>query len=111
MNMFCDFETTPHLVAPVFPTPLYEAIACIGLFFTFWYFRKRIVIPGLLFSLYLIFNGIERFFVELIRVNTTLFTVGGFRVTQAEVIALTLMTLGIVGVILTRKRYRAQHAG
>jgi phosphatidylglycerol---prolipoprotein diacylglyceryl transferase len=111
MNMFCDFETTPHLVAPVFPTPLYEAIACIGLFFIFWYFRKRIVIPGLLFSLYLIFNGMERFFVELIRVNTTLFSVGGFRVTQAEVIALTLMTLGIVGVILTRKRYREQHAG
>jgi prolipoprotein diacylglyceryltransferase len=53
----------------------------------------------------------ERFFVELIRVNTTLFTIGGFRVTQAEVIAVTLMTLGVVGVILTRKRYRAQHAG
>jgi prolipoprotein diacylglyceryltransferase len=53
----------------------------------------------------------ERFFVELIRVNTTLFTIGGFRVTQAEVIAVTLMTLGVIGVILTRKRYRTTNVG
>ncbi len=101
--MFTEPENI-RLVEPVFPTPLYEAIMCIGLFGIFWALRKRILTPGLLFALYLIFNGIERFTIELIRVNTTLFTIGGFRVTQAEFIALGLVALGVALAIWTKKR-------
>jgi phosphatidylglycerol:prolipoprotein diacylglycerol transferase len=93
-----------RLVEPVFPTPLYESIMCIGLFFIFWALRKRFVTPGFLFACYMIFNGIERFTIELIRVNTTLFTIGGFRVTQAEFIAFSLVTLGIALAVWTKKR-------
>ncbi|HEX2615952.1 MAG TPA: prolipoprotein diacylglyceryl transferase family protein, partial [Flavobacteriales bacterium] len=45
-----------HLAAPVFPTPLYEAIACVLLFVVLWKLRKRITIPGVMFCLFLVFD-------------------------------------------------------
>jgi prolipoprotein diacylglyceryltransferase len=92
-----------HLTSPVFPTPLYEAVANILFFFILWSQRKKFASPGALFSVYLIFNGLERFLIELIRVNTTLFNIGSYHVTQAEVIALCLFTLGVIGLIWTKK--------
>lgn len=65
---------------------------------------KKFSSPGALFCVYLIFNGLERFLVELIRVNTTLFKIGMYHVTQAEIIALGLMTLGSLGLVWTKKR-------
>lgn len=102
-NLFCDPES-PRLVAPVFPTPLYEALICISLFGIFWVLRKRFVTPGFMFACYMIFNGLERFFIELIRVNTTLFTIGSFRVTQAEFIAFMLVACGAGLAVWTKKR-------
>lgn len=86
-----------HLVPNVFPTPLYETIMCTILFFVLWYMRKRIKTPGVLFSVYLIFNGVERFFIEKIRVNT-LYDVNGFTFTQAELISTILFLLGLTGI-------------
>jgi prolipoprotein diacylglyceryltransferase len=43
---------------------------CFSLFLALWFLRKRIHMAGLLFSLYLIFNGIERFFIEKIRIDS-----------------------------------------
>lgn len=91
-----------HLVPSVFPTPLYETLMCTALFFVLWYLRKRITTPGVLFSVYLIFNGVERFFIEKIRVNT-LYHIGDFGFTQAELISSILILLGIAGVWYFRK--------
>jgi hypothetical protein len=52
----------PHcymLPQPVFPTPLYEVFMAIGLFSILWAIRKRVTIPGILFCIYLIVNGID----------------------------------------------------
>lgn len=88
---------------PVYPTALYEAIACISLFFVLWQMRKKIIAPGVLFSVYLIMNGVERFLVELIRVNTK-YNVLGLSFTQAELISLILFTSGVYGVYYFRKK-------
>ena len=77
----------------VFPTPLYETIACTLLFGVLWYFRKRLKVAGQLFGLYLILNGIERFLIEKIRVNST-YSILGFHPTQAELIAVFLVLAG-----------------
>ncbi|HEU4717870.1 MAG TPA: prolipoprotein diacylglyceryl transferase family protein [Bacteroidia bacterium] len=98
----CDPDH-PRLVAPVFPTPFYETVMCLVLFALLWTFRKKFKTPGLLFSVYLICNGIERFLIELIRVDTTMFYLGSFRVVQAEFIAFILFLLGVTGIFLTRK--------
>jgi prolipoprotein diacylglyceryltransferase len=53
-------------------------------------------IPGFLFCLYLILNGIERFFIEKIRINRV-YDILGLHLTQAEGIAILLMITGLLG--------------
>ncbi len=93
-NVFCDFNQTPYLVAPVFPTPLYEFMMCIVLFLFLWFLRNRLKYAGTLFGIYLIVSGVERFLIETIRVNTTIFELMGHRVTQAEIISVIFVLLG-----------------
>ncbi|MBI3501141.1 MAG: prolipoprotein diacylglyceryl transferase [Bacteroidetes bacterium] len=98
----CTGKFCSVLENPVFPTPLWEAIICIGLFFVLWSVRKKITVPGVMFSVYLILNGIERFFIEKIRVNTT-YNIFGHHITQAEIISTLLFFLGVAGIFYFRK--------
>lgn len=88
---FPDYCT--HLVPGVYPTPLYEAIACVLLFCVLWFLRKRINTSGVIFSLFLIADGAERFLIEKIRVNDP--WLGSW--TQAEVIGALLVLGGCFG--------------
>jgi prolipoprotein diacylglyceryltransferase len=101
-NINCEGQWCNHLPVPVFPTPFYEAIVCIGLFGLLWAIRKRFKIPGVLFGVYLILNGLERFLVESIRVNTT-YHIGNFHPTQAQLISSGLVLAGI-GITLYKRR-------
>jgi prolipoprotein diacylglyceryltransferase len=83
-----------HLPLPVFPTPLYEIIMCLILFAILWSVRKRFTTPGRMFAVYLIMNGVERFLIEHIRVNTQYHFLG-LNPTQAEIISLGLIIAGI----------------
>jgi prolipoprotein diacylglyceryltransferase len=67
---------------------------CLIIFGALWMMRKRIQVAGLLFSVYLIFNGIERYLIEQIRVNVT-YNFAGINITQAEIIALLFIFTGI----------------
>jgi phosphatidylglycerol---prolipoprotein diacylglyceryl transferase len=87
----------------VYPTPLYEAIVCILLFVFLWSIRKKFSSPGVLFSVYLLLNGIERFAIEAIRVNTH-YHIGNFSFTQAQLISVILIILGITGIFYFRKK-------
>ena len=98
-----DDKYCKHLPIPVFPTPFYETIICGIFFFVIWGLRKRFKIPGTLFGFYLILNGVERFFIEKIRVNNKL-KFFGQEMTQAELISALLVILGIaIWIILSRK--------
>jgi phosphatidylglycerol:prolipoprotein diacylglycerol transferase len=79
----------------VYPTSLYEAVSCITLAFILLLVRKRFRIDGALFSIYLIFNGLERFVIEKIRVNNQM-SLLGFQPTQAEIISILLFATGII---------------
>lgn len=94
----CQGKFCYELPLPVFPTPLYESILCLLIFLFLWSIRKHIKIPGMLFSIYLIVNGLERFFIELIRVNSK-YHVAGLAFTQAELISSILVVLGCIGAI------------
>lgn len=80
----------------VYPTPLYEAVACILLFFVLWSLRRKLPKTGQIFFLYLMLNGVERFFIEKIRVNNK-FEFLGMTATQAEIIAVCLVIAGAIG--------------
>jgi prolipoprotein diacylglyceryltransferase len=97
VGRFCS-----ELPFPVYPTALYESIICLGLFAFLWSIRKRIHVPGLLFSIYLILNGLERFTIELIRVNSK-YHLAGISFTQAELISSVLVLLGVSGAIWSIK--------
>ncbi len=98
------------LEQPVFPTPLYETLMCLLIFGVLWILRKRINLPGILFMLYLIFNGIERFLIEQIRVNVKSDFLG-IPTTQAELIALAFILLGIAGMVWLNLRSRRKSLG
>lgn len=90
----CEGKYCNELAFGVFPTPLYEIIVCFLLFLLLMSLRKRLKVPGTMFALYLMFNGMERFFIEKIRVNTRL-DLFGFHPTQAEVISTLLFITGL----------------
>ena len=81
---------------PVYPTPIYELILASLLFFLLWKMRDHLHAAGWLFWTYIVVNGIERFFIEKIRVNNR-FDVLGITMTQAEIIAVVLIVVGAVG--------------
>jgi len=98
----CVGEYCNQLAEAVYPTPLYEAFVCIGLFFLLWKLRKTIKVPGMLFAIYLMLNGFERFMIEKIRVNNKMDFLG-MELTQAEIISFALILAGGIGIWYFRK--------
>jgi prolipoprotein diacylglyceryl transferase len=92
-----------QLAEPVYPTPLYEAFAALILFLLLWKLRTKLKIAGQLFFVYLIFNGVERFFIEKIRVNA-FYDILGFSITQAEIIAVLFVIIGVIGVLWLKNK-------
>ena len=93
VGKFCN-----ELRLAVYPTPFYESVVCMLLFIFLWSIRDRIKIPGIMFGIYLILNGVERFLIELIRVNTK-YHLFGIPFTQAEMISLILVLGGIALIV------------
>ena len=102
----CEGPHCFELAEAVFPTPIYETTMAFTIFLILWSLRKRVKVPGMLFSIYLMFNGMERFFIEKIRVNNV-FEFLGMEVTQAEVIS-TLMFLGGLSLLFYFRRLHAK---
>jgi prolipoprotein diacylglyceryl transferase len=98
----CIGKYCNELPQPVYPTSFYETIVCLILFLILWALRKKLKTPGVLFAIYLMFNGIERFFIEKIRVNTRI-NLFGFHPTQAEVISTLLFFCGLAIFIVRRR--------
>ncbi|MBP7822135.1 MAG: prolipoprotein diacylglyceryl transferase [Saprospiraceae bacterium] len=92
----CEWLYCQKLAAPVFPTPLYETTFSLMIFALLWSLRKKLKTPGLLFFIYVTLNGVERFFIEKIRVNDKI-SFAGINATQAEIIATLLIFIGIIG--------------
>ncbi len=103
----CLFNYCHQLSEGVFPTPIYESFFAFVIFAVLWMLRKRIKIAGMLFFIYVLLNGIERFFIEKIRTNPDIHLLG-MKATQAEYVASLLIITGVVGMIyLYLKRPKA----
>jgi prolipoprotein diacylglyceryltransferase len=103
----CEGRFCMELPEAVFPTPFYEIIMASIIFIILWNIRKRITVPGMLFSIYLVLNGLERFLIEEIRVNRH-YNVLRLSLSQAQIIALLLMICGIAGIWFFN-RYKQLH--
>ena len=88
-------DTTVH------PTPIYETVAMGLVAIVLWRLRDRFA-PGVLFALYLLCAGIERFLVEFVRRNDAV--IAGL--TQAQL--LSLLMIGVGGAWFARGALRAE---
>jgi phosphatidylglycerol:prolipoprotein diacylglycerol transferase len=79
----------------VHPTPIYETFTMGLVTLLLWNLRDRLA-PGVLFGLYLILGGLERFLVEFIRRNDHV--AGGLTAAQFE--SLGLLVVGVVWVAM-----------
>ena len=93
------------LTGKAWPTPFYETVMALIIFGILWSFRKKIHAPGVMLSLYLIFNGIERLIIEQIRINPK-YDILGLKATQAEIIAVVFLLLGLLGVYYFTKKHK-----
>jgi phosphatidylglycerol:prolipoprotein diacylglycerol transferase len=84
--------TPPGTVLAVHPTQLYEVALMLGAFFVLWAWRRRERPVGWLFGLYLVFAGVERFLVEIVRAKDDRL-LGPF--TLAQLTSVILVAVGI----------------
>lgn len=90
--------TFPNGLVPtneyVHPTPIYESIVALAIFYYLWRLRRRALdgaIPdGQVFAVYLILSGIARFLVEFIRINPRVL----FGMSNAQVASLVSVLFG-----------------
>lgn len=99
----CTEAKCSALPIPVFPTPLYETIMCLIIFAILWMLRKKWHTPGMLFAFYIVLTGVERYFIEKIRVNNVLNFLG-IEATQATFISVGLILFGLIFMLVLRMR-------
>ena len=78
---------------PCHPTPVYELLLCVLIFWLLWRFRRKTIRDGKLFTAYLMLAGLERFLIEFIRINPRM----AFGLSEAQLIAAGLILLGALG--------------
>ncbi len=86
----------------VHPTPVYESFAMGIAALVLWHLRDRFA-PGVLFGIYLVIVGVERFLVEIIRRNDSV--VAGL--TLPQLVSVAVAALG-AAIVLTRRTAQRQ---
>ncbi|MEX2090194.1 MAG: prolipoprotein diacylglyceryl transferase [Bacteroidota bacterium] len=87
------------------PTPVYELIFCAIIFSILWRYRKSIHGNGRMFTLYLMLAGLERFSIEFLRLNPRI----ALGLSEAQVIAIGLMIVGLAGWMVLSGKRRTEH--
>ena len=82
--------TDPETVLAVHPTQLYEIIIMLAVFAVFWRWRLKDKPVGWLFGVYLLFAGIERFLIEILRAKDDRFL---GPLTVAQVVSMVLIVI------------------
>jgi phosphatidylglycerol:prolipoprotein diacylglycerol transferase len=99
-------DGTVPTTATVHPTPIYETLAMGVITYALWRLRDSWR-PGLLFALYLVLAGAERFLVEFIRRNDDV----ALGLTQAQLLSVAMIVAGAVWIVAARRNGSRQPAG
>jgi len=90
----------------VYPTPIYEFIAGVLIFWYLWRRGKRALqhpLPaGVITGEFLILSGLERFLVEFLRINPRVI----LGMSNAQFVALLTVIAGVILLIIVRRRFR-----
>ena len=89
----------PHNIfpnnTPLHPTPIYEFLASLLIFFILWKFRRSNWRDGKIVMLYFILSSLSRFLVEFIRLNPRII----WGLSEAQIIAVVIFIIGVSGFI------------
>jgi phosphatidylglycerol---prolipoprotein diacylglyceryl transferase len=100
----------PHGTVPthqtVYPTPIYETVAMGLVAYMLWRLRDRFR-PGILFAIYLVFAGVERFLIEFIRRNSD----AALGLTQPQLTSVVMILIGAVWLLATASAGGLRPAG
>ena len=92
----------------VHPTPIYEFIVCVLIYFYIWRRGTRSIqhplAPGVITGEFLVLFGLERFLVEFIRINPRIF----LGMSNAQIAALFTIAAGVILLIIVRRRFRGK---
>ena len=105
----CAEQHCMVLPQPVYPTPLYEFLECLGIFIILHLLRKRLTNkPGMLFFVFAVFIGIQRYSIDQIRSisDRDTYPLLGHSFRQAELISMALVAIGIIGIVGLGAYYR-----
>jgi prolipoprotein diacylglyceryltransferase/predicted O-methyltransferase YrrM len=105
INGICLRSGWPENCA-VHPTPIYEFIVMMLVFWYIWRRGRRALqhplAPGVFVGEFLILSGVERFLVEFLRINPRII----FGMSNAQFTALLSIVAGIVLLVIVRRRFR-----
>lgn len=98
--------TSPHALVPqlgVFytPMPVYEMLACLGIFALVWQLRKRNWPDGLLFLVYLSLYSVMRFTLAF----TSSYQIIALGMTQSQIVAILALVVALPLIVLTQLRH------
>jgi prolipoprotein diacylglyceryltransferase len=103
----CVGEYCSVLPQGVWPTSIYEVLMCTILAGIMWSVRKKFTAaPGFMFMILFVFNGVERYFIEIIRVTERYENF--FNLTQAQIISIGLVIVGVGGMVYLYNRYKTE---
>jgi phosphatidylglycerol---prolipoprotein diacylglyceryl transferase len=92
-------EGTVPTTEEVHPTPIYETVSVGLIAYFLWRVRDRVT-TGMLFALYLVLTGTERFLIEFIRRNDDV----ALGLTQPQLISLAMVVFGAAWIIVRAGR-------
>ena len=105
----CTEEHCTYLAHAAYPTPLYELLMCTAIFFILWSLRKRYTYqPGILFFIFMMLIGVQRFAIEQWRDVSGRDTYGffGIQFRQSEIISMVMFTIGAMAVTFLWRKYK-----
>jgi prolipoprotein diacylglyceryltransferase len=104
-------ENCCQLAHAAYPTPIYEFLMCTVIFFILWSIRKKVTYkPGMVFFIFMILIGIQRYAIEQWRDlsgrDTYHFFGAEFR--QSEIISIIMVTIGVGVTAWLWNKYKGQ---
>ncbi len=91
-----EFDTT----VAMHPTPVYEFIMGVIVFFLLWKFRTKLQPAGMVFSVYLLLMSIQRFVIEFWRLNPVV----ALGLSQAQLFSIVIFIAGLVMIYVLKQR-------
>lgn len=93
----CTEEHCHQLAQAAYPTPIYEFLMCAAIFLILWSLRKKLTYkPGMIFSIFMILIGIQRYAIEQFRdlSGRKLYDILGLHLRQSELISIVIFIIG-----------------